>query len=152
MGGGLISHELEAIIEEWRRNLGVEVEVRQLEPQRFLYHLKQEKDEMFLAGWIADYPHPQNFLDILFHSGSDNNYGEYANPEVDTLLEMAGVEQDSEQSLALYQQAEQKLVDDAACLSLWFGQNYILVKPYVKGYNLNPLGVPMLNNVSIESH
>ncbi len=150
--GGLISHELEAIIEEWRRNLGVEVKVRQLEPQRFLYHLKQEKDEMFLAGWIADYPHPQNFLDILFHSGSDNNYGEYANPGVDTLLEMAGVEQDSEQSLALYQQAEQKLVDDAACLPLWFGQNYILVKPYVKGYNLNPLGVPMLNSVSIESH
>ncbi len=148
--GGLISPELEAIIQEWRSNLGVEVKVRQLEPQRFLYHLKQEKDEMFYMGWVADYPHPQDFLDILFHSGTENNYGEYSNPEVDALLEMAGVEPDSNLSLALYQQAEQKLVDDAACLPLFFGQNYVLIKPYIRGYNLNPLGFAMLNGVSVK--
>ena len=105
---------------------------------------------MFYMGWVADYPHPQDFLEILFRSGVDNNYGEYSNPEVDALLEEAGLEQDKELSLALYQQAEQKLVADAACLPLWFGQNYVLVKPFVKGYNLNPFGFPMLNKVSIE--
>ncbi len=150
--GGLISQGLEAIIQEWRHNLGVEVEVRQLEPRRFLYHLKQEKDEMFYMGWVADYPHPQDFLDILFHSGTDNNYGEYSNTEVDALLEMAGVEQDNDLSLALYQQAEQRLVEEAACLPLWFGQNYILTKPYVDGYDLNPMGFAMLNKVSIKPH
>ncbi|GAI66515.1 unnamed protein product, partial [marine sediment metagenome] len=31
--GGLISQGLEAIISEWRNNLGVEVRVRQLEPE-----------------------------------------------------------------------------------------------------------------------
>ncbi|MFC1908194.1 peptide ABC transporter substrate-binding protein [Chloroflexota bacterium] len=150
--GGLISPELEAIISEWRNNLGVEVTVRQLEPERFLYYLRVEKDEMYFMGWVADYPHPQDFLSILFHSSTDNNYGEYSNPEIDALLEMAGVELDSNLSLALYQQAEQKLVEDAACLPLWFGQNYILVKPYVTGYDLNPLGFTMLNSVSIESN
>ncbi len=150
--GGLISQELEAIIHQWRQNLGVEVKVRQLEPQRFLYHLKEEKDEMFYAGWIADYPHPQDFLEVLFHSGADTNYGEYSNLEVDSLLEMASVEQDNDLSLALYQQAEQKLVEDAACLPLCFGRDYILVKPYIKGYEVNPLGIPMLNRVSIKSH
>ncbi|GAI28656.1 unnamed protein product, partial [marine sediment metagenome] len=112
--GGLISQGLEAIIQEWRQNLGVEVKVRQLEPQRFLYHLKQEKDDMYFIGWVADYPHPQNFLDVLFHTGVDNNYGEYSNHGVDALLERAGVEPDNDLSLALYQQAEQKLVDDSA--------------------------------------
>ncbi|MBI2328436.1 MAG: peptide ABC transporter substrate-binding protein, partial [Chloroflexi bacterium] len=148
--GGLISQELEAIIHQWRQNLGVEVTVRQLEPSRFFYNLKEEKDEMFEIGWIADYPHPQNFLDILFHSGSDSNYGEYSNPEVDALLDRAGVEPDSKLSLALYQQAEQKLVEDAASLPLWFGENYILVKPYVSGYNLNPMGLARLNEVSVK--
>ncbi len=105
---------------------------------------------MFYMGWVADYPHPQNFLDILFQSGAENNYGEYNHPEIDTLLEKAGVEPDSNLSLALYQQAEQKLVEDAACLPLWFGKNHILVKSYVKGYNLSPQGLVMLNSVSIE--
>lgn len=150
--GGIISRGLEAIVYQWRENLGVEVTVRQLEPERFLYHLMEEKDEMFLIGWVADYPHPQDFLDVLFYGGTEHNYGQYSNPEVDALLEMAGVEQDSSLSLALYQQAEQLLVEDAACLPLWFGQNYILVKPYVIGYNLNPLGFAMLNKVSVEAH
>jgi len=150
--GGLISSELEAIVHQWRQNLGVEVKVRQLEPQRFLYHLKQEKDEMFYIGWIADYPHPQDFLEVLLHSGADNNYGDYSNPEIDALLELAGMEPDSNLSLALYQQAEQRLINDAACLPLWFGKNYILVKPYIKGYNLNPLGLAMLSTVSVEPH
>ena len=150
--GGAISGDLEAIIYQWQQNLGVEVAVRQLEPKRFLYHISEEVDEMFFFGWIADYPHPQDFLDILFHTGAENNNGGYSNPEVDALLDMANVELDSELSLALYQQAEQELVSDAACLPLWFGQNYILVKPYVEGYELNPIGLPTLNNVSVESH
>ena len=99
---------------------------------------------------MADYPHPQDFLDILFHSEVDNNYGEYSNPEVDALLERAGVELDSDLSLALYREAEQKLVADVACLPLWFGQNYVLVKPYLSGYDLNPMGFAMLSKVSIK--
>lgn len=150
--GGLISQDLEAIVQEWRQNLGVEVEVRQLEPQRFLYNLKQEKDEMYYIGWIADYPHPQDFLDVLFHTGVENNYGEYNNPGVDSLLEKAAIETENKQSLALYEQAEQKLVDDAACIPLWFGQNYVLVKPYVAGYELNPMGFAELARVSIKPH
>jgi oligopeptide transport system substrate-binding protein len=150
--GGAISRELESVIYQWQQNLGVEVKVRQLEPEQFLYHLRDEADEMFYTGWIADYPHPQDFLDILFHSGSETNYGGYSNPEVDALLEEAGVEPDTSLSLGLYQQAEQLLVDDAACIPLGFGRNYVLVKPYVKGYNLNPLGFAMLNTVSVEPH
>ncbi len=149
--GGLISKDLEAIVYQWRQNLGVEVEVRQLEPERFLYHLKAEKDEMFLMGWVADYPHPQNFLEILFRTGGESNYSDYSNPEVDALLEMASVEPDNELSLALYQQAEQKLVEDVACLPLWFGKNYVLSKPYVTGYDLNAMGFAMLNTVSVET-
>ena len=147
--GGLVSQGVEAIINEWRQNLGVEVKVRQLEPQHFLYYIKQEKDEMYFLGWVADYPHPQNFLELLFQTDEENNAGEYSNPEVDALLERAGVELDYDLSLALYQEVEQKLVEDAACIPLWFPRNYILVKPYVSGYDLTPMGFAMLNKVSV---
>ncbi|HEY41742.1 MAG TPA: peptide ABC transporter substrate-binding protein [Dehalococcoidia bacterium] len=149
--GGEIASDLEAIVYEWRQNLGVEVKVRQLEPEFGLYNLREEKDEMYYyGGWIADYPHPQDFLDILFHSEAENNYGEYDNPEVDALLEAAGIELDMDRSLELYQQVEQMLVDDAACLPLWFGESYVLVRPYVKGYVLGQNGLARLNMVSVE--
>jgi oligopeptide transport system substrate-binding protein len=148
--GGEISMALDAIVSEWRDNLGVEVTVRQLEPDRYIYYLKEEKNELFDMGWIADYPHPQDFLDVLFHTGAENNFAEYSNPEVDALLDKAAVEGDNEKSLGLYQQTEQMLMDDAACLPLWFGENYMLVKPYVEGYKLTPLGFAWLNEVTIK--
>jgi oligopeptide transport system substrate-binding protein len=146
--GGLISAGLEAIIEQWRENLGVEVKVRQVEIERFMYHLDEEVDQMYESGWVADYPHPQDFLDILFRSGADNNYGGYSNPRADALLDQAAPLPEA-QGFTLYQQVEQMLVDDAACLPLWFGQAYTLVKQNVSGYHLNALGLVRLHDVTV---
>jgi oligopeptide transport system substrate-binding protein len=147
--GNSIPSYLGAIIQEWQQNLGVEISVRQLELEKFIYNLKQEKDEMFTLGWVADYPDPHNFLDILFYTGSENNIFEYSNPSLDALLDQAAIEQDKAIRLAMYQQAEQLVVDDAPCLPLFHGANHILVEPYVKGYELSPLGIPDLSNVYI---
>jgi len=148
--GGIISQELEAIIDQWRQTLGVEVQVRQLEPERYIYKLAEEKDELFDIGWVADYPHPQGFLSILFETGVQNNYGGYSDPEVDALLKEGSLEQDLSASLEIYSRAEQLLVDKACCIPLWFGENYLLIKPYVKNYSLNPLGIVMLDKVFIQ--
>jgi oligopeptide transport system substrate-binding protein len=149
--GNSIPAYLGAIIQDWQQNLGVNVTVRQLEMEDFLYNLNEEKDEMFMLGWIADYPDPHNFLDILFHTGSENNVFEYSSPSLDALLDQAAIEQNRAVRLALYQQAEQMVVDDAPCLPLFHGANYILVKPYVKNYELNTLGIPDLSKVYIEN-
>jgi oligopeptide transport system substrate-binding protein len=148
--GNNIPAYLGAIIQEWQQNLGVEISVRQLESEKFLYNLKEEKDEMFITGWIADYPDPHNFLDILFYTGGENNFFEYSNPTLDALLDQAAIEQDEAERLAMYQQAEQLVVDDAPCLPLFHGANYILVKSYVKDYELSPLGIPDLSKVYID--
>jgi oligopeptide transport system substrate-binding protein len=148
--GNDISGILGGAIGDWKNNLGADVTVRQLEPQDFLYAISQEKDNMFDQGWIADYPDPQDFLDLLFHTGAQNNVGDYSNPQVDSILDQASVEQDSTKRLQMYQTAEQMIVQDAPVLPLYFGRNYVVVKPYVKGYELSPLGYPMLNLVSIQ--
>ena len=147
--GANIPEFLGAIIQDWQQNLGVQVNVRLLEQEVFSQPstLKQEVDEIFTSGWIADYPDPQNFLDNLFHTGSDYNSGDYTNPDSDAILDRAAVESDEATRLNLYQQAEQKLIDEAACLPLWFGTSYVLIKPYVKNYKLNALGIPALKEV-----
>ncbi len=149
-GRGELSNLDGALVDMWRRNLGVEVKVRQLEPEKYAYVLREEKDELFELGWVADYPDPQNFLDVLFHSRGEENVGEYSNPRVDALLEQARVERDSEVRLSLYRQAEELLVQDAACLPLFFDVDYVLVKPYVKGFVGTPMPIPWLKYVWVE--
>jgi oligopeptide transport system substrate-binding protein len=148
--GNSIPSYLGAVIQEWQENLGLEISVRQLETENFIYNLKQEKDEMFTMGWVADYPDPHNFLDILFYTGSEVNICEYSNPALDTSLDQAAIEQDETDRLAMYQQAEQLVVDDAPCLPLFHSTNYILVRSYVEGYKLSPLGIPDLSKVYID--
>jgi oligopeptide transport system substrate-binding protein len=151
-GAGTASSIEAALVDMWQQNMGVQVEIRQLEPDKYSYEIMNEKDEMFVQSWGADYPDPQNFLDILFHSGTKDNVGEYSNPEVDTLLEKAGLEQDPSTRMNLYQQAEQMMVDDAACIPIFFDVEYTLVKPYVKDLPLTPMWIPKLRYASIESH
>jgi oligopeptide transport system substrate-binding protein len=149
--GGGTSSTLQALVHEWKQNLGVDVQIRQLEPDYYFYNLQAEKDQMFEMGWNADYPHPQDFIDILFSTGANNNYGQYSNVGVDALINQANLEPDYEKSLLLYQQAEQIIVDDAACIPLTFDKVYLLVKPHVQGYIVNPLGFVSLNAVSLLS-
>ena len=148
--GGYISDYLAAIIQEWQENLGVEISVRQLEPEDFMYNLREERDEMFTLGWIADYPDPHNFLDVLFYTGAENNAFEYSNPDLDALLDEAAVEEEEDLRLEMYRQAEQIVVEDVPCLPLWHGVNSILVRPRVTGYELNLLGLPDLRRVHVE--
>ena len=151
-GMGAVSSIEAALVDMWQHNLGANVEIRQLSPDRYPYVIMDEKNEMFNQSWGADYPDPQNFLDILFHSGTKDNIDEYSNPEVDALLEKAGVEQDPATRISLYQQAEQMMVNDAACLPIFFDVSYILVKPYVKDLPLTPMWIPKLRYASIEPH
>lgn len=145
-----VPSHIAAAIHGWRENLGVEVSVRQLEPEAFLYHIRDERDQMYSMGWIADYPSPHNFLGTLFTTGESYNISGYDNPEFEALLREAAAELDEGRRFELYRQAEELALEDPPCLPLMYGANHVLVKPYVSGYEMNAMGVPDLTKVSVD--
>ena len=141
--GANVSLDMEVILQMWERNLGITAEFQQTEFATFLKDLHKGRFQMFDIGWIADYPDPENFLDLLFHSESNNNHTHYSNPEVDELLVQARVETDTTRRYALYNEAEQMILDDAPWVPLWFdGESKLLVKPNVHDFLLPPLIIP----------
>ena len=150
-GGGAAADPITTAIQGMlEQNLGVKINVELVESATFLSEVSERKYQMYLLGWSADYPDPQDFLDILFHSESPDNHMNYSNPEVDRLLEEARVEQDHERRMQLYQQAEQMIVNDAPWVPLFYSAEYWLVKPYVKGMIFPPAVIPKLKYVYIE--
>lgn len=148
--GGSMPPTISAIVAMLESNLGLEVEVQQTPWQQFLVDLNERRYGFFSSGWIADYADPENFLDILFHSRSSDNHMAYANAEVDRLLERARVEADRDRRLALYQQAEDIILQEAAWVPLWHGRDFVLTKPYVKGAVYSGAIRPWLKDVYIE--
>ena len=152
--GGAVGPVIEAIIESYKTNLGIEIAVEQAPWAEFLDDLNRPDMpyQLYQLGWTADYPDPQDFLEILFHSDSAQNHGNYSNPELDALLDQARGTPDVEERLALYQQAEQMILDDAAWIPIYFSVDNWLVKPYVQNFTIPPIQVPIFQYVSIAEH
>ena len=147
--GGSIGLDMEVVIEMWRQELGVEVEIQQVEWATYLQDLNANRFQAFGgSGWQADYPDPQDFLDILFHTDSKQNHTSYSNPELDAILEQARTEPDVERRVELYHQAEELIVQDAPLLPLWYtGEQYVLIKDHIEDYRLTPMTIPKLRHV-----
>ncbi len=148
--GASVGLDMEVMLRSWQETLGVEVEIQQTEWATFLQDVHQRRFQMFALAWGADYPDPQDFLDIMFHTDSANNWGNYNNREVDSLLEKARVEPDQTARFQQYNLIEQLIVDDAPWVPLWHStERKVLVKPEVKDYFLLPMTIPKLRHVYI---
>lgn len=142
--GSYIGPGVAAMAEMWEQNLGVIITIENLEPNYYLEQIYSgNHGQLISSGWCADYPDPENFADVLFHSGSSQNNGGYSNPQLDALLEEARTEGDVTRRIAMYQQAERILVEDAAALWTVHSFSYQLVRPYVKGYVFTPFDIPI---------
>lgn len=152
--GSTVGPVVESVIESYRAILGIDVAVEQSPWAEFLGDLNgpEPSYQMYQLGWVADYPDPQNFLEVLFHSESTQNHGDYNNPEVDALLDEAKATIDPTARLQLYQQAEQLILEDAAWVPIYFNVENWLVKPYVQNFTIPPMKTPKLQYVSIADH
>ena len=150
VGGGAEARiDTQAFLEQWREELGVAVEIRQTDFATFLADQDSGRLQMFNAGWIMDYPDPEDILDLKFHSESALNDVSYANAEVDQLLNAARVERDPELRLQQYQDAERLIVQDAAWLPLYFSQSHVVVNEDVIGWFEPPMVIPRLRYIEV---
>ncbi len=150
--GGLPGRDVQVVKDMWSENLGVEIEIQQVEWATYLQDLNRSRLQAWGGlGWEADYPDPQDFIDILFHSESAGNHGAYSNPDVDRLVEQARTEQDIIRRVQLYNEAEQIILDDSAWLPMWFDtEGLALLKSWVKDYAFTPIIIPKLKNIYIQ--
>ncbi|MCX6036641.1 MAG: ABC transporter substrate-binding protein [Chloroflexi bacterium] len=142
--GNTAGASVAAMAQMWQQNLGVTITIENLEPDKYYDLLYSgQHGQLFSGGWCADYPDPENFADVLFNTGAQQNIGNYSNPALDAVLEQARLEQDVPTRIQLYQQAEQIIVQDAPALFIMHGVSYELVRPNVKGYVLTPINIPL---------
>jgi oligopeptide transport system substrate-binding protein len=143
--------------EQWSKNLGIKSELKGTTFDTFVTERPALKYSLARNAWGADYPHPDNFLRALFQSQSGNNDEGYNSPEFDRLVAAAGAEVDPAKSLALYNQAQELLVEDApAVFTRWRVTNYE-VRPWVKGVlgtgqDSVVIGDLFFENIFIEKH
>jgi oligopeptide transport system substrate-binding protein len=75
--------------------------------------------QTYRAGWLADYPLVENFLNPIYRTGGSSNDNLYSNPAVDAKLAEADKAPTEEQAYKLYHEAETLIAQDMPQIPLW---------------------------------
>jgi ABC-type transport system substrate-binding protein len=126
----------QALFRIWKE-LGVEVEIATKTMPEFLDSwLANEKLDLMLGRWIADYDDPDNFTFTLFHSGNGAARAYFRSPETDRILEEARSEPLPGAREALYRKFEHAVIDPAIVVPLFHEVDYRIAGPRVRGLQL----------------
>ena len=105
--------------------------------------------QMYRAGWIADYPYIENFLNPLYRTGGSSNDGLYSNPAVDAKLAEADKALTLDEATKLYREAEKLVGADVPAIPLWNVPRIYAWSTKLKNIRMTPRGQIDLSFVDI---
>jgi peptide/nickel transport system substrate-binding protein len=140
----------EAVQEQWKE-LGVNVELRQVDFPQHLSQVRAGELPMWRTSWIGDYPDPENFL-ALFTSANKAPGGPNTTHLVSSRLDSLYTEAlnptfSSEQRYSLYAQMQQEIVEQSPWIFLYHDVLIRLTQPNIQGLTIDGTGRLLLERV-----
>ena len=106
--------------------------------------------QVWISGWLADYPDPQDWLTTFFDKGSGYNQMNYGQNQskvatqqqtIQKQLEQADVTQDQATRLKMYNDAEQSIINDVGWLPIYQNKIQVMQSPKLHGIVFNALSI-----------
>ena len=121
--------------------LGIQLVIRGTDYNRFQEKMRSGAAQIFVWGWNADYPDPENFFFLLYGPNSKvkqggENAGNYANPEFDRLFEQMRNMQNGRERQIIIDRMQSILRQDAPWLFGYYPKDFALLHSWYK--NLKP--------------
>ena len=128
----------EAIQQMWKKELGIDIRLHNQEWKVYLNSRQAGDFDIARAAWIGDYLDPYTFLSLGI-SDSGNNHSAWKDADFDQLLERATQSQDREERLAIFQSAEERLMEAMPFIPIYFYVRSLLIDESVQGWHSNIL-------------
>ena len=132
------------------QDIGMHIDVEVVQKSLLLEETAQSKALFFRGSWIADYPDAENYLSVFYSKNpAPPNYTRYNDPMFDKLYEQALEENNDTLRYRLYQEMDQRVIDAAPVVPIWYDVVVHLVNPRVHGLDANALNLLELRRVDI---
>ena len=121
--------------------LGIKLVIRATDYNRFQEKMRAGNAQIFIWGWNADYPDPENLFFLLYGANSKVKHGgenavNYQNPEFDRLFEQMRNMDNGEQRYRIIQQMQDIVRRDAPWVFGFHPKNFSLFHSWYN--NLKP--------------
>jgi oligopeptide transport system substrate-binding protein len=129
----------EYLVSLYREKLGLELAFSVETPENYLSAIRNNKVDLFIGHWGADYPDPANFFEV-FTSQSGSNRTGWKNDDYDQAVRMGRGTAEMKARLQHYLNAEKILLEqETVILPIFYRQNLVLLRDRVKTFSLTPL-------------
>ncbi|NQZ02158.1 MAG: peptide ABC transporter substrate-binding protein [Bdellovibrionales bacterium] len=133
-----------------KKTLGIQVELANEEWKTYLKSVQTNPANIFRLGWMADFPDPDNFMNLMM-TESENNHTRWGNKEYDRLILEATKTTDKKKRAEMYSQAQSILVEkDVPVAPIYSMVSHYLINDRVKQFPLNSMGKKLLKDVVVE--
>jgi ABC-type transport system substrate-binding protein len=129
--------EICAAVKSDLEKVGIHVNIVRRDLAAFREAVYNGEPDMYFYSWWLDYPDIENALEPPFHSKNiprNGNGCRYSNPEYDKLIDQAEAEADPAMRIAMFQKAEDMLIEDCPWVPLYHRKSYTAVQPWVKNF------------------
>ncbi len=140
---------VEAVQQMWKRELGVNITIVQLEQKVWLQNQQTQSFQISSARWAGDYVDPNTFLDLWLTNGGTNWTG-WGNANYDRLVTEAARTLDPAKRQSLQREAETLLLNEGPIIPIYYGARAFLIDPSVKGWESNILGLHRYQTISLD--
>ena len=120
-------------IQQNLKDVGLDLQIRFLSSESFQRAVDKGLCGVRLTRWVADYPDPDNFLYVTFHSKNPVFQIGFENKEFDRLTEQARCLADVQERIRLYQRAERIWLEECPCVVLFHMRALVLHQDSVQG-------------------
>ncbi len=134
---------------QWRQNLEADIEWEMMERQALLDRLGNNPPHLFILGWRADYPDPDDYLRAYI---GDVQRQTWRNKDYNNLVKHAQRCLDQAERMEMYKEAERILVDEAPIMPIFHNSTRLLVKPWVTRFPTTGLREWFFKDVIIRPH
>ena len=129
----------EAIQDMISKNLGVKIEIKQVQFKQRLELMQASDYDLVFAGWGPDYDDPMTYADLWVTTGGHNNTG-WSNAKYDELIAFAKSSPDSKARAEAMFASEKILLEEGPIVPIYFRNGVYAMQPYVKGIVRNFIG------------
>jgi peptide/nickel transport system substrate-binding protein len=145
-GGGDRNLQIAEVVQKMLNdNLGIQIKIEQMQFAQLFENVETGKSMFWRSQWIADYPDPENFLNLLYGAHvpekiSDKSFinsVRYKSEKFDSLFNIALREIDPVKRFNLFTIVDQIAVDDAANMPIFYDENTRLLQMHVKNFPSN---------------
>lgn len=144
-----IYSDLASFIAGQLAEIGIPVQVEVIPKALLLEMTATSRAPFFRASWIADYPDAENYLSVFYSKNpAPPNYTRFNDPAFDQIMDQAMRETNDSLRNRLYQAADQRIMEMAPVVPLWYDQVIHLVQPGIKGFEANSLNLLELRKAS----